>query len=112
MFRSFETTFNANGLASIDLSPYIESVEWDIYQISVQTGIVTGGCSASILHNNFFLCGTTFGSKDSAAGPPDCVVQPKDTFTIQWAGGSPGDQAILGVWYNENPTGTTISTAH
>lgn len=112
MFRSFTTTLNAQGNGSFDLSPYIESVEWDIYQVSVQTTRVNTNCSAQINHNGFFLCGTAYGSKDSASGPPDCVVLPSDTFTVQWFGGYPGDQALLGVWYNENPQGSTSSSAH
>lgn len=111
-FRSFETNFNSSGNALIDLSPYIESVEWDIYQVSVQTIPIVGSCIVEIHHNGFFLCGTAQGAKDSASGPPDCVVGPKDMFTVMWTNGPVGGQALLGVWYNENATGTTYSTAH
>lgn len=101
-----------DGTAKIDLSPYIESVEWDIYQISVQTTTMVANCRCQVLHNNFFLCGSVQGSKDAADGPPDCVVLPKDTFSVQWIGGNPGDQATLGIWYNENPVGATYSASH
>lgn len=111
-FRAFQVTLNNQGGGSIDLSPYIESVEWDIYQISVQTNPYDTSCIAEIHHNGFFLCGSAQGGKDSATGPPDCVVLPKDTFTVTWSGGPLGGQANLGVWYNENAVGTTYSTAH
>lgn len=101
MFRTFQTRLDGNGNGSIDLSPYIESVEWDIYQISVQTNTFDFNCIAEIHHNGFFLCGSTQGSKDTATGPPDCVVQPKDTFTIMWSSGPPNGYGNLGVWYNE-----------
>ena len=112
MFRAFSTLINAQGYGFFDLSPYIESVEWDIYQVSVQTQTVVANCSAQLNHNGFFLCGTAYGSKDSASGPPDCIVLPSDIFTVQWFNGHPGDQALLGVWFNENPQGTTYSSAH
>jgi len=112
MFRAFQTILDASGSGTIDLSPYIESVEWDIYQISVQTQSMVASCGVEVRHNGFYLCASTHGSKDSASGPPDCVVEPKDTFTIRWFNGKPGDQANLAVWYNENQVGTTYSTAH
>jgi len=112
MFRSFAVTLDTNGNGNIDLSPYIESVEWDIYQISVQTGQVVHGCTCQIQHNRFFLCGSAQGSLDCAIGPPDIVVMPSDLLTIMWSDGKPGDQAMAGVWYNENPTGTTYSSSH
>lgn len=116
MFRSFQTTLDAGGNGGIDISPYIESVEWDIYQISIQTQN-NPNCYAELRHNGFFLCGTANGSKDSATGPPDCIVQPHESFSCMWFNGVasiPGNpiQATMGVWYNENPQGTTYSSAH
>ena len=111
MFRAFETRAKASTV-TVDISPYIESVEWDIYQISVQTSSQVDACTCEIHHNGYFLCGTNQGFKDSAVGPPDLVALPSDTVTIIWNNVAIGDQCQCGIWYNENPTGTTFSTSH
>ena len=112
MFRSFQSQpFDATGSGFISLSPYVESMEWDVYQVSVQTqSSTTSYCE--MRHNGFFLCATTQGAKDSADGPPDVIVLPSDMLTLIWSHGAPGDIGTAGVWYNENPKGTTYSTAH
>lgn len=112
MFRSFQTRLDASGNGFVSLSPYVESIEWDIYQVSIQTATAIATCTAEIRHNGFFLCSTAQGSKDSATGPPDCVVQASDMFSIYWFNGQPNDQATVGIWFNENPAGTTYSSAH
>lgn len=66
-----------------------------------------------ILYVNMnFLCATPQGSLDTATGPPDVVLNSSDTLTAAWQQGSPGDIINVGIWYNENPVGTTYSTAH
>lgn len=86
--------------------------EWDIYQVSVNTAQFSSATEVEITHNGFFLCGSPQGSLDTATGPPDIVVRASDFLAITWANGPAGQLATAGVWYNENPTGTTISTAH
>lgn len=112
MFRSFQTMLDNTGNGTVGISPYIESMEWDVYQITVQTGRFISGCTAEIRHNGFYLCMTSQGCKDSATGPPDVVVGPTDMLNIVFTGGIAGDTATVGIWYNENPKGTTMSTAH
>jgi hypothetical protein len=112
MFRSYQTHIDINGTGRIDISPMVEAVEWDVYQISVQTGTQAATCTAQISHNEFFLCATNYGFRDSAHGPPDVVVLPADMLTVTWAGGTYQDTATVGIWYNQVPTGTTYSTAH
>ena len=112
MFRTFQTQLDQSGSGSIHISPYIESVEWDIYQISVQTSTLVTACQCHLHHNGYFLCHSIQGSRDTAVGPPDVVVKPADMFAIYWLNGAPNDQATVGIWYNENPQGTTSSTAH
>jgi hypothetical protein len=94
------------------VSPANPNNEWDIYQISVSTKTFTPTCLAEVLHNNFFLCGSPQGSLDTATGPPDIVVRASDFLEIAWTNGTANDLATVGVWYNENPTGQTTSTAH
>lgn len=112
MFRAYQAVANSSGFATVTFSPYVESVEWDVYQISIQTSNQNDACSCEVHHNGYFLCGTNQGFKDSAVGPPDMVVKASDIATIMWFGANPGDQCQAGIWYNENPAGTTISTAH
>jgi hypothetical protein len=112
MFRAFQTTLNASGNGQIDISPYIESVEWDIYTVAIQTQIQNPSCIAEIHQNGFFLCASSQGSKDTATGPPDAVILPNDILSILWFNGTANDVATAGVWYNENPKGTTTSSAH
>ena len=112
MFRTFQVMLDNAGNGSVDLSPYIESMEWDIYQLSIQTGKATAACTCEVRHNGFFLCNSLQGWKDTAVGPPDIVVQPGDMLSVNWINGAAKDEATVGVWYNENPTGTTYSTAH
>lgn len=112
MFRTYQDKVANNGTCTITVRPEVAAVEWDIYQISVQTGLTTYASTCDILYNGFFLCGTYQGYKDTAVGPPDVVLQPNDRLMIQFSGASPGDTATVGIWYNENPTNSTYSTAH
>lgn len=112
MFRTFQTKLDSTGKGSIEVSPFIESMEWDVYQISVQTAVNTVGCVVQISHNGYFLCSSNQGSKDSAEGPPDVVVLSHDILTVSWFNGTPNDIATVGLWFNENLSGTTTSTAH
>ena len=112
MFRAFQATAGTSGYAQVDLSPYIESVEWDIYQMTIQTAKVTAATQCEVKHNGFLLCYTLQGWRDTAVGPPDIVVRPGDTLSVCWSNMNPMDIATVGVWYNEVPQGTTYSTAH
>src|SRR5215469_5130399 len=112
MFRSFQQTLDAIGSGSISVRPSDVAVEWDIYQISIQTQATNYPTTCDILWNNFFLCTSFQGWKDCATGPPDIVVGPSDFLLVNFSGGKPNDVASIGVWYNENPTGQTYSTAH
>jgi hypothetical protein len=112
MFRAFQTQIDGTGKGQIDVSPYIESVEWDIYTVAIQTQIQNSACIAELHQNGFFLCASSQGSKDTATGPPDVVILPNDTLSILWFNATPNDTATAGVWYNENPKSTTYSSAH
>jgi hypothetical protein len=111
-FRTFQVQITANGTASLTIRPTDTAIEWDIYQISTLTGNQKNNCDVDVLYNGFYLCNSYQGQKDTATGPPDVVLQPSDFLTINFIGATPGDYATVGLWYNENPTGTTISTAH
>jgi len=100
------------GQATITIRVTNTAVEWDIYQISVTTTTQASNVYVDILYNGFFLCNSYQGQKDTATGPPDVVLQPSDVLTIVFNGIATGDTPTVGMWYNENPTGTTISTAH
>lgn len=112
VLRGFQLTLDAQGNGQINVGPDITNVEWDIFQISVRTKTFTPACSIEILHNGFFLCGSPLGSLDTATGPPDIVVSSSDELLVAWFNGTPHDLATVGVEYNENPSGTTRSTAH
>lgn len=101
-----------NGFQAVRITPQIRSVEWDIYQISVQTTSQNDACTVEIHWNNYFLCGSNQGFKDCATGPPDVIVGADDTLLILWSNVNLGDVCQASIWYNENPAGTTYSTAH
>ena len=119
MFRAFQVEIDLKtGEGSIDVGPSITSMEWDIYQISVRTSVFSPFTQCEILHNGFFLCASPQGALDTATGPPDIVVKPGDDLTVLWvAGAAPTppqttNLATVGIWYNENPVGTTVSLTH
>lgn len=112
MFRTFQIYLDSNGNGQVDVSPFIANKEWDIYQISVQTAIFKQSCICQIQHNRFFLCVSPQGSMDTATGPPDIVVGPGDILTVIWFAGQSKDLATVGLWYNENDVGTTVSFTH
>lgn len=113
MFRARQMKLDSTaGSGTITITPEIDTVEWDIYQISVQTGQQNDACQVQIAINGFFLCGTNQGFLDCATGPPDAVITGKDKLTITWFNANLGDTLQCGFWYNENPTGTTYSSAH
>src|SRR5215469_18731056 len=98
--------------ATIGIHPSETNIEWDIYQISVLVLPIWSNTTVDITYNGFFLCSSFQGWKDCATGPPDVVVGPSDFLLVNFSGGKPNDVASIGVWYNENPTGQTYSTAH
>ena len=112
MFRAYQTNLNASGFGQVFVSPDVDAVEWDIYQISVVTQTANTNTHCMIRHNGFFLCSTPKGWEDTSVGPPDAVVLAHDILAIQWISGSPNELATAGIWYNENPSGTTYSSAH
>jgi len=69
-------------------------------------------CVVILYVNGYFLCASPQGSLDTATGPPDVVLNAHDVLTAQWQQGVPNDPINVGIWYNENPAGTTMSTAH
>lgn len=110
MFRTFQVKVANDGTAEVDVGPDITNVEWDVYQISVQTSIFNQACVCEIRHNGYFLCVSPQGSMDSATGPPDIVVRAGDSLSANWYRATPGDLATVGIWYNENPIGSTLSS--
>lgn len=112
MFRSFTEAIGPTGSGSVEIRNVNTAVEWDIYQISCSCGQITAPCLVILYVNDNFLCASPQGSLDTATGPPDVILNSADTLTAQWQQGSPGDDITVGIWYNENPVGTTISTAH
>src|SRR5215467_14042617 len=78
MFRAFQGTLDGTGRGKIDVSPNNEAVEWDIYQISVQTNSMRAASIAEIQHNGYFLCGTNSAQRDTAVGPPDLILRAVD----------------------------------
>ena len=101
--------------ATIGIHPSDTNVEWDIYQLSVKVDPVWSNTTVDVNYNGFFLCGSFQGWKDCATGPPDIVVQPSDMLSVVFSGltGAPTNtQLTVAIWYNENATGTTYSTAH
>lgn len=112
MFRTFQVKLDNKGNGSVDVSPFITNKEWDIYQISVQTATFNAMCVCEIQHNGFFLCVSPQGSMDTATGPPDIIVGPGDILTVKWFSATADDLATVGLWFNENDTGTTVSFTH
>lgn len=112
MFRSFESIMDTTGSASVTIFHNNASMEWDIYQISVTCGVVGASCIVFLTVNGAFLCATPQGSLDTASGPPDIILNSSDVLTANWRNGMPGDVVIVNIWFNENPVGTTMSTAH
>jgi hypothetical protein len=112
VFRTFQEKVQPNGIAVIHVTPITTAMEWDIYQISIKTQIFWQYTQAEVQINGFFVCGSPQGSLDTATGPPDLVLKPGDDLTITWINASPGDLALVGIWYNENPVGTTVSFSH
>jgi hypothetical protein len=103
---------DSGGSGVVTIGPNQTAMEWDIYQISLRTTNFVSTCWAVIEVNGFFLCSTPQGSLDTATGPPDTVLQPGDEMTVLFVSAHPNDLASVGIWYNENPVGTTMSTAH
>lgn len=112
MFRTFQMKVDPNGTAVVHVHTLTTAMEWDIYQISVKTQVFWVYTQAEIQVNGFFVCGSPQGSLDTATGPPDIVIKPGDDLTVTWINASPGDIATVGIWYNENPVGTTLSFTH
>lgn len=112
MVRSYSGIIDAHGNATLTIYQNNVAMEWDIYQISCSCGNMAATCIVIISINGNFLCSTPQGSMDTACGPPDAVIGVSDVMTIQWLQGMPGDQVVANIWYNENPDGTTFSTAH
>lgn len=143
MWNRFDETISADLV--IDIAPNNTAMEWDIYQISVETMPMIQGCFCEIRLNadpltvsvgsisitqpypgitnpypsGYLVCYTGQGSKDTAVGPPDIVAQAGDQLNIRWIaytlqGDDTTGHALCSayLYYNENPVGTTYSSAH
>lgn len=108
MFRAFQTTLDSNGAGYVRVGPGMTNVEWNVRQVSVRCAQAHPQCQVIMYHNGFFVCGSPQGWLDTATGPPNLVVRPGDELTVQWTFGIPEDLATAGVWYTENPVGTTV----
>lgn len=112
MFRQFESTIDNFGNAQVDVRHNSTATEWDIYQISVTCGAMGAPCIVQLVVNGAFLCATPQGSLDTATGPPDVILNATDLLSGLWSNGVAGDTVVMNIWYNENPVGTTYSSAH
>lgn len=107
MHRRYQVRLDSTGTGRVDISPDITAVEWDVYQVSVQTNPIRSGCIAAMYFNDAYIHHTMFGSQDSASGAPNTVLNPQDIFTVVWTGGTAQAQATVSIWYSENPVGTS-----
>lgn len=112
MFQSFQGKADIRGAAVVEITTQNSAMEWDIYQISIKSNTFLANCVAAIYFNGFFLCATPQGSMDTATGPPDVVIQPGDLLTVEFTAAPPNDTVSVGIWFNENPVGTTYSSSH
>jgi hypothetical protein len=114
-FRTFPGVIGADGTASIIIQQDNASVEWDIYQVSVSAPAQSANPAASIMTasmmlNGFFLCGTSQAAADTASGAPDAILSRSDTMTLNFSLGTPGQAIQVGIWYNENVSGTSAQS--
>lgn len=107
MYRAFTNTIAPSGNGSVPIQNTNAAMEWDIYQISVQCGAIQANCIVILYINGNFLCATPQGSLDTAVGPPNVILRATDVLTAQWQNGFPGDPLTVGIWYNENPVGSS-----
>lgn len=106
-FRQFPGTIIANGTAQVIIQQDNASMEWDVYQVSVNAPATSGKASAIMTYNGFFVTRTSQAAGDTAIGPPDIILSRADIITISFSNANPGDLVNVGVWYTENPAGTT-----
>lgn len=106
-YRKFTGVIAANGTGEVDVQNTNAAMEWDIYQISCKCGAIQANCIVVLNINGNFLCATPQGSLDTATGPPDVILRATDIMQAQWQNAIPGDPIEVGIWYNENPVGTS-----
>jgi len=112
MLRLYMTQLDANGNGQVTINPENQAMEWDIGRIALKANFPINGCQAQITYNGFFVCGTAQGSLDTAVGPPNLIIRPSEVIQVQWILGVPHDQVTVGIYYYENPIGTTAGAVH
>lgn len=102
MDRSYTATASAAGLATVivnDGPP--KGLIWVVAQISIETVIFRVGSTAIVRRNGRFIANSSLGSGDTAYGPPAILVNNIGALTCDWSGLTPGDQAIMTIFYQE-----------
>lgn len=110
--RRYQVQLDSTGAGSLNIDPNNAAMEWDINQISVQTNPLVNGCICALFFNGAYIHHTMFGSQDSAQGNPNTLVAPNDELTVAWTNGPPNGQGTVSIWFEENPSGTTVRPGH
>lgn len=107
-FKTFPGKLDATGAGIVEIQQQNASVEWDIFQISVSGSTpAINNMICSVMLNGFLLCNSPAAAADTATGPPDIVLTRSDDLKVVFAQGIANDSVNVGLWYNENPAGTT-----
>lgn len=108
-FKTFPGKLDGTGAGIVEIQQENASTEWDIYQLSVNgSNPATNSMTCQVLVNGFLLCNSPAAAADTASGPPDIVLTRSDDLRVVFTAGIPNDNVNVGIWFIENPAGTTV----
>lgn len=111
-FKTFPGKLDASGNGSVIIQQDNASVEWDIYQISVNgSNPTTNNMICTVLLNSFLLCNSPAAAADTATGPPDVILSRGDTLTVNFTQGISNDNVNVGIWFDEAIAGSSNAGA-
>lgn len=92
----------ANGTANVTIAAQIPGGRvWIVSQVGIEAITTQASVTAIMRKNGRFLTSSAVGQGASASGAPYITLKAGDKLTMDWAGLSLGDTAILTVLYNE-----------
>jgi len=104
---SESTTAGANGTAHVQFSPIAAGLMWVVPQFSIEVIPFTPGAACTIRRNGRFISSTALGSGDTAFGPPSIILNRGDVLSFDWAGMTPGSEAVATLFYSEQTWAAT-----
>lgn len=103
--RVFSTIATGTTGQVLQMEGPVSSLQWVIYQLSVETIPLEIGASVVVRRNGRIITTTSSGGRAAAQGPPAILFTNSDELSATWDGVQIGDQLLCTLMYTEQEWG-------